>query len=72
MKKCMLFSLLVILAAANTGLKGIEMNRPGLTVKETFDIYVKAVQNSDIEALFTTVTDNDDFFFLTRSFYSIR
>ena len=65
MKKCMLFSLLVILAAANTGLKGIEMNRPGLTVKETFDIYVKAVQNSDIKALFTTVTDNDDFFFLT-------
>ncbi|MDH5744788.1 MAG: nitroreductase family protein [Candidatus Aminicenantes bacterium] len=42
-------------------------NRPGLTLKETFMIYVKSIQNSDLESLFTTVTDNDRFFFLTSS-----
>jgi len=41
------------------------MNKPGLTLEETFDIYVKAVQNSDLEALFTTVSKSDDFYFLT-------
>lgn len=43
----------------------VEKNRPGLTLKETFDIYVQAVQSSDLEALFTTVTGNPDLFFLT-------
>jgi len=38
------------------------MNKPGLTLEETFDIYVKAVQNSDLEALFTTVSKSDDFY----------
>jgi nitroreductase/ketosteroid isomerase-like protein len=65
MKKHVFFFILILLAAAHTGAKGIELNRPGLTVEETFDIYVKAVQKSDIEALFTTVTDSDAFFFLT-------
>jgi len=40
-------------------------NQPGLSLKETFDIYVKSVQNSDLEGLFSTVTNSDDFFFLT-------
>lgn len=40
-------------------------NRPGLSLKETFDIYVKAVQKSDLKTLFTTVTDDEKFFFLT-------
>jgi ketosteroid isomerase-like protein len=40
-------------------------NRPGLTLKETFDLYVRAVQNSDLEGLFTTVSKSEDFFFLT-------
>ena len=42
-----------------------EQNSPGLSLKETFDIYVRAVQNSDLETLFTTVTSNGKFFFLT-------
>lgn len=42
-----------------------EENQPRLSLRETFDIYVKSVQNSDLKALFTTVTDGDDFFFLT-------
>jgi nitroreductase/ketosteroid isomerase-like protein len=40
-------------------------NRPGLSLKETFEIYVRSIQNSDLESLFTTVTDNEQFFFLT-------
>jgi len=42
-----------------------EENRLGLSLRETFDIYVKSVQSSDLRGLFTTVTDSDDFFFLT-------
>jgi nitroreductase/ketosteroid isomerase-like protein len=34
-------------------------------LRETFDIYVRAVQESDLETLFTTVTDREEFFFLT-------
>jgi nitroreductase/ketosteroid isomerase-like protein len=44
-----------------------ERNRPGLSIKETFDIYVRSVQNSDLEALFTTVTEEKKFFFLTTT-----
>jgi hypothetical protein len=40
-------------------------NQPGLSLRQTFDIYVKSVQNPDLEGLFGTVTDSDDFFFLT-------
>jgi len=50
----MLFSYLLVFA---------EQNRPGLSLKETFEIYVKAVQNSDLKTLFTTVTSNEKFFF---------
>ena len=42
-----------------------EENQSGLSLGETFDIYVKSIQKSDLKALFTTVTDSDDFFFLT-------
>jgi len=40
-------------------------NRPGLSLEDTFWIYARAVQNSDLKSLFTTVTDMEDFFFLT-------
>jgi nitroreductase/ketosteroid isomerase-like protein len=46
-------------------LSGLAQNRPGLTVKETFDVYIEAIQKSDLEGLFTTVTADDKFFFLT-------
>ena len=42
-------------------------NHPGLDLKETFEVYVKSIQNSDLESLFTTVTGNDEFFFLSSS-----
>lgn len=45
----------------------LAQNKPGLSLKETFDLYVKSVQNSDLENLFTTVTDQQEFFFLTSN-----
>ena len=48
-------------------LRAMPENRPGLSLKETFDIYVRAVQNSDLKSLFTTVTKNEKFFFLTST-----
>jgi nitroreductase/ketosteroid isomerase-like protein len=40
-------------------------SQPGLSLEDTFNLYVRAVQNSDLEGLFSTVTDSEDFFFLT-------
>ncbi|MGD2246675.1 MAG: nitroreductase family protein [Candidatus Aminicenantes bacterium] len=44
-----------------------EENQPGLSLKETFDVYVQAIHNSDLKSLFTTVTDSHEFFFLTST-----
>ncbi len=54
------FSLSIHLAAADE-------NRPGLSLKETFDLYVQAIHNSDLKSLFTTVSNGQDFFFLTST-----
>jgi nitroreductase/ketosteroid isomerase-like protein len=43
------------------------LNRPGLTLRQTFDLYVKAVQSSDLEGLFSTVSNKESFFFLTST-----
>jgi len=40
---------------------------PGLSLKETFQTYVDAVQKADLNRLFTTVTNNEKFIFLTSS-----
>ena len=45
----------------------VELDRPGLTLQQTFDIYVRAIQDRDLDALMTTVTDGSDFVFLTSS-----
>jgi len=45
----------------------LAQNRSGLNLKETFELYVSSIQNSDIESLFTTVTDNPELFFLTST-----
>lgn len=44
-----------------------EENRPGLSLEETFRIYVQSVQDSDLKGLFSTVTDNQKLFFLTST-----
>ena len=41
-----------------------EENRPGISLRETFDLYIRSVQNSDLKSLLTTVSDNPKFFFL--------
>jgi nitroreductase/ketosteroid isomerase-like protein len=38
---------------------------PGLSLKETFDLYVQSVQKADLETLFSTVTSSDKLIFLT-------
>jgi nitroreductase/ketosteroid isomerase-like protein len=42
-------------------------NRPGLPLREVFDLYVRSIHNSDLESLFTTITTNEKFFFLTST-----
>lgn len=42
-------------------------NQPGLSLKETFDVYIQSVQNSDLDGLFSTVTEKEHFFFLTST-----
>ncbi len=42
-------------------------NRPGLSLRETFDLYVRSIQRSDIDALFSTVTDEPRVTFLTSA-----
>lgn len=40
-------------------------NRPGLSLREVFDVYVRSVQQSDLETLFTTISGDEKFTFLT-------
>jgi len=40
-------------------------NKPGLSLEETFNLYVRSIQKSDLEGLFSTVTEDEEFFFLT-------
>ncbi len=46
-------------------LHAAERNRPGLSLSGTFDLYVKAIEVSDIEALFSTVTKEEKIPFIT-------
>jgi nitroreductase/ketosteroid isomerase-like protein len=48
-------------------LDAAEENRPGLSLKETFDVYIRAIHHSDLKSLFTTVTDGHEFVFLTST-----
>ena len=61
------FTIFFVFVFFHLSLLATEENRPGLSLKETFDIYVRAVQNSDLKNLFATVTSNEKFFFLTST-----
>ena len=56
-------TLLMVSTLFNNITKGQEHT----TIKDTFDQYVKSVQNSDLKGLFSTVTGKNDFFFLTST-----
>lgn len=58
-------SLFLLFAFFSSHLVHGEENRSGLSLQETFWVYVRSIQNSDIKALFTTVTNSEKFFFLT-------
>jgi ketosteroid isomerase-like protein len=65
--KILLF-LAVVLALIPVGIAAQDnplQNRPGLSIKETFDLYLKAIEARDVDALMTTVTTGEDFTFLT-------
>ena len=67
-KKCTLFWIaFLFFFSFFTHLAAADENRPGLSLKATFDLYVQAIHNSDLKSLFTTVTDGQDFFFLTST-----
>lgn len=40
-------------------------SQPDRSLRETFDFYVKSVQDENLEDLFSVVSDREDFFFLT-------
>ncbi len=61
------FTIFFVFAFFHLSLLAAEENRPGLSLKETFRIYVRAIHNSDLKSLFTTVTNNEKFFFLTST-----
>ena len=67
MKKVIIWIMIITLIFLCSFLIAASENRAGLSLKETFEIYVKAVQNSDLETLFTTVTDKEEFLFLTST-----
>lgn len=66
MKK-LIFLCAAVLGAIVPLVSGLEENKPGLSLKEVFELYVRSIQNSDLEGLFTTVTKNEKFFFLTST-----
>jgi len=55
------FLLLALLCFSGDSLQ----NRTGLSVRQTYELYTQAIINSDLKSLFTTVTNNEKFFFLT-------
>ena len=65
MKKLLIAFGVFFLVFSNIPAVSQPANRPGLSLKETFDLYVKSVQSSDLESLFSTISENETFFFLT-------
>ncbi|MGD2245779.1 MAG: nitroreductase family protein [Candidatus Aminicenantes bacterium] len=64
-KKYRILIFFVVLAVILPPPAAGEENRPGLSLEQTFWIYVRSIHNSDLESLFTTVTEGEDFYFLT-------
>ncbi len=57
----------VTIGILSSWIPGQGQNKPGFSLKETFELYVRSIHNSDLEGLFSTVTKNEKFFFLTSS-----
>jgi nitroreductase/ketosteroid isomerase-like protein len=67
MKKSLFTAIAFMVLFVGFGRRAFAGNRSGLSLREVFDIYVRAIQDSDLEGLFGTVTKNEKFFFLTSS-----
>jgi nitroreductase/ketosteroid isomerase-like protein len=68
MKKALFWAIVsIILMGTGFRVPASGQNRPGLPLRDVFDLYVRSIHNSDIDSLFTTVTKNETFFFLTSA-----
>jgi hypothetical protein len=63
MNKVLVFSTLCSFALMFCCSGRVSENKPGLFLREAFDIHVESVRNSDSKALFATVADGADFSF---------
>ncbi|MBN1363184.1 MAG: nitroreductase family protein [Syntrophaceae bacterium] len=66
MNKSIYFSsFLIILHVFSLFGETVSVSDSSTSLKETFDLYVNSVQNSDLAKLFSTVSDSERFYFLT-------
>ena len=59
----LVFGLAFIVFAQDEALQ----NRPGLSLRETFDLYINCIHATDLEGMMSTVTEGPEFVFLTTS-----
>lgn len=57
----------LLVSVVRPGEAQIRLNESGMSLQQTFDVYVRAIHDRDVNALMTTVTDGPDFVFLTTS-----
>jgi nitroreductase/ketosteroid isomerase-like protein len=67
MEKLLALSTIFLLSMIFCCSAAMAEDRSGLSLKETFELYVKSVQNSDLQGLFSTVTEGEEFFFVTST-----
>jgi predicted oxidoreductase (fatty acid repression mutant protein) len=65
MKKAIFWVIVFLLLALLCFSEDSLQNHPGLSVRQTYELYTQAIINSDLKSLFATVTNNEKFFFLT-------
>lgn len=65
MRKFLIIFGILFLAFFQVPASSEQGNGPGMSLRETFDLYVKSVQGSDLKSLFSTISENEAFFFLT-------
>ena len=59
----LVFGLSFIVFAQDEALR----NRPSLSLRETFDLYINCIHATDLEGMMSTVTEGPEFVFLTTS-----
>ena len=60
----MLALVMLLMAAMSQAQETMSHNRPGLSLMETYNLYLKAIEKRDVDALMSTVSDGKIFVFL--------